>query len=1027
MLELCRRTLDDASRGAADIERILLAADAERLETLLAQSLPDAPDPDLALIHLERYSREGALPSDPETFQILITLFGFSPYLAEALINDRPYLPQLVRARRQGASGVEGYRGELARWLRIHPGEETWDALRTFKRRANMRIAARDLQRTASLPEICREISASADALIQCGLEIVLADLTERYGRPQAFDETGRIVPSVMTVIALGKLGGMELNYSSDIDLLFVYSKDGETSGRPGDPDSQIANKLFFTKTAEQLALGLSQISREGQVYRVDCRLRPGGRDGDLVTALQAALVYYQSWARPWERQALIKARPCAGDTVLGALFLSGIQPIVYCDPPDPAAVENIRDMKDLIDADLARRRGVAIDLKLGLGGIREIEFTVQAYQLLHGAADHWIQEANTLLALHRLTDKGYLSIQEYSALSAAYTFLREVEHRVQIHRNLQRSTLPAAHRDLRVLARSIGYRDNLHHEEVTRFLADLEAHRQTVRGIYDAALGTLSQSRLTESPQPDPFLDPVTDIDTLARLESAGIQEPSSLLGGVKQIARLLDPAATTQAIRREFRRVTPVLLSELGRVHNPVRALRNFGRYLASLGLDRARLADFLQRRELLAPVMRLFAGSQMLSGTLINRPGLVLEGGVDAAVARERTVGEHVAHIMEAYAACAGHTEFSAFLRVYHRSRVLYIGLSDLSLQTGPAGVARALSDLADAILRATVASCARQVGWPILPGGDGTTTPGFLILGLGKLGYREMDYSTDLDLVFLYETGPERVAQRHADANQLAGMIVETLASMTNEGSLYAVDTRLRPFGQEGELAQPVERLQDYFGTTAAVWEMQSFLKARPVAGDRELAWRTQEELESYLFARARQIDLAAAVQEMKSRLEQEAASRGGGTADIKHGPGGLIAIQFAIQFLQLTHGIPSPPHKRTTRLLATLRQAGVLDEEAHESLFTGYRFLRALEHQLRLIHGRALTRLPESKEAVAEIAWALGYRDDGDSSGDAASRLLADLDRHREMVETAFRRVVRAAAPPSGAPSGMPLP
>jgi len=1009
--EFCRRTLDDPVRGAADILRIGLAGDTERVLGLLLRLLPDVPDPDLALVHLERYCRQSAPPADIVGFQILLALFGFSPYLAESLINDREYLPQLIRARRQGAWSLEDSRDELARWRRIsHPDpSEPWDALRTFKRRALLRIALRDLQRREPLPEVCREISSAADALIQAGLDIVMGDLTERFGHPQAYDESGRIVEAELAVIALGKLGGTELNYSSDIDLMFLYSADGETAGAAGRQETQISNKEFFTRAAEELTGGLSRIGAEGQVYRVDCRLRPGGRDGDLTNPLQAAQVYYRTWARAWERQALIKARPCAGDLVLGQRFLDSLGPVVYPETPDPSTIESIREMKDRIDASLARRGEGATHIKLGVGGIREIEFTVQALQMLHGGSEPWIREPGTLLALHRLADKGYLSVSEYGTLSSAYVFLREVEHRLQIHRNLQRSVMPASSREQRVLARAMGFRDSKDRQEAASLQRDLDTHRAAVRAIYDSILGRLSQGRIEEVPGPDPFLDALTDAESVACLEDAGLRNAAALLGGVKAIARLLSSSATGASlapIRKEFRRVTPHLLSALAEVHTPLRALRNMERFLASLGLDKTSLAEFLRRRELVPPLVRLFAGSQPLSSTLMNRPELVLDEGFGSAVSRDRTVGQHLAMLAEARASCPGVQQFASLLRAYQRSQVLYVGLRDVSRQAGPAAVARGLSDLAEAILRSVVDACAEEAGWP-------ARSAGFVVLGLGKIGYRELDYSSDLDLVFLYETGADQDAERHAMANRLARAVVEMLSAITKDGSLYAVDTRLRPYGGEGELAQPTSHLRDYFANSAGVWEMQSFLKARPLAGDLDLGWKVTKDTEAYLFERAACLDLASAVRDMKSRLERESVARGAGADDIKMGPGGLNAIQFAIQFLQLRHGVASPPHKRTTRLLATLKAAGHIDEEAYRVFFTGFQFIRRLEHQLRLIHGRALTRLPASRESIEEVAAAIGYPDQ--PSHQAGDRMLADLSHHRRRIESTYRRVVEQRA------------
>ncbi|HET6372811.1 MAG TPA: bifunctional [glutamate--ammonia ligase]-adenylyl-L-tyrosine phosphorylase/[glutamate--ammonia-ligase] adenylyltransferase [Candidatus Polarisedimenticolia bacterium] len=1008
LYDFCLKTLEDPERGLADIRRVATGEHARQIEALLVRLLADLPDPDLALMHLERFSRDGSPPSDPESFQTLLWILGFSPYLAESLINDRQYLEDLVRLRRQEAGGLGASRDQTASPAVDGAGGDPWRSLRIHRRRETLRIALKDLQRVSKLPEVCTEISVLADSLIRAALRLVDDDLTAQFGQPLSLDESGLSRPAVLAILSLGKLGGTELNYSSDVDLLFIYSGDGETTGLQGRPETQITNKEFFTLAAERLARGLSTIGPEGQVFRVDCRLRPGGRDGDLVMLKSAAEVYYRTWARPWERQALIKARPTAGDLAFGHQFLEELQPVLFPSRPDPALIDDIRTMKDRIDADLARRREGAWNIKLGRGGIREVEFIVQALQLLHGGAEPWIHEPNTLRALHRLTDKGFLSVPDYGVLTAAYTFLREVEHRIQLPRNLQRSVLPGDPHGRRVLARSMGYRDGAARQEADSFLEDLENHREGVRGLYDAVFGRLSQARLEEAPAPDPFLDPMSDVETTAALTEAGIADSFAMLGGVKAIRRLMAPPAGSPSERREFRRLTPVLLAELARVHTPVRAVRHLERFLASLRLDRGQVSALLSRRELIPPLIRLFAGSQPLSSILIHRPRLVLERGMTGALARDRSVKEHVQRLSEAMGEMTEMETVASLLRGYQRTQILYIGLKDLNRQAGPAQVARVLSDLAEAIIAVSVGACARAVGWPVEQDG---TTPGFLVLGLGKLGYRELDYFSDLDLIFLYDATDREPASTHAAANHLAGLIMQMLTSITREGALYPVDARLRPFGPEGELAQPVSRLQEYFLGTADVWEMQSFLKARPISGDLSFGLATTAATESLILKRARSLDVAGPVREMKLRLERDAASRSPGRTNIKLGPGGLSSIQFAIQLLQLKHAVASPPHKKTTRLLSTLRAAGLLDEEAYRILFTGFQFLRRLEHQMRLGHGRAISILPASKETLDELAADLGF---------PAQEMIEQLEWHRRRIETTFDRLIEAASEPEPA-------
>ncbi len=983
------------------MERIEARHGSGSLREALVRLLPDVPDPDLAVANLDRYCRDGPPPQEIDALQMVLLLLGFSPYLADSLINDRSFLQELLRARRGGPWGVEDYRDDIARKVRTGTDSDPWTALRHYKRRAILRTALRDLRRAITLPEVCRELSCVADALIDEALRIVLAGLHERFGTPQAYDEAGKTVTASMVVLSLGKLGGLELNYSSDVDLLFVYSMDGATSGLHGRQDTHISNKEFFTLAAESLTRGVGRITPEGQIYRVDCGLRPGGNDGDLIMPLHSTLAYYETWARPWERQALIKARPCAGDIGLGQSLMERIEGVIYRETPDPSVIDDVRAMKDKIDAALMRRSQAGANIKLGRGGIREIEFIVQALQILHGGKDRWIRETGTVLALHRLADRGLLSVSEQGSLSAAYTYLREVEHRIQLYRNLQRSTLPSDARESRVLARAMGYRDGNSRKESAGFMADLEEHRSSVRWIYDSVFGRFAQGSLEETRSPDPFLDPMPDGVAIARLEEAGIADPQSVLGGVKAISRLLASSTRSSDLRREFRRVTPYLLNELSRVHNPVRGIRNMERFLASLALDRALLRGFLGKPELVPPLVNLFAGSQPLSSALFHKPQIVLQKGFGGAVTRERDVGVYLQDLEEPMGTSSSVRELASWLRTYQQEQTLYVGLKDLSGQAGPAQVGRALSSLAEAIIRALLYVAARESGWPV---DSGRETPGFIVLGLGKIGYRELDYFSDLDLVFAYEEGVEG-AERHALANRLATCLVQILASITREGSLYAVDARLRPFGGEGELAQPVGQLGRYFSSTAEVWEMQSFLKARPLAGDSSLGRRTGEELEEIILERASSLDLSEPIRGMKQRLED----RSRGAIDIKQGPGGLSAIQFTIQYLQLRNRVPSPPLKSTTRLLGTLRMAGLLGARDHRDLLTGFRFLRELEHRLRLMHGRAVSHLP-SGEALDEIAAIL-------KPGTTGEQLMDELEHTRRRIDSVFRKLIEQSPGP----------
>jgi glutamate-ammonia-ligase adenylyltransferase len=962
--------------------------------------LASVPDPDGALTAAERLAAAAPLPDGDDALRALLLIFGHSPYLTEIILGAPPLFSEAWEARRSPAPTSEQH---LA-WLRAELASASADAsgrlLRRYKERGVLAVALRDFLREWSLTEVTEQLSHLADAVLAVTLDAAVRAMEERFGAPAEEDEEGRRRRAACALIGLGKLGGMELNYSSDVDLLLLYSGDGETTGSGRDGGGVVTTKEFFTRAGEEMTRRLGGAGGDGWILRVDWGLRPGGRDGDLTLPLDAALAYYRTWARPWERQALIKARFVAGDPGLGRRFAEAVEPLAYPPAADPAVAEAIRDLKDRMDAALAARGAGAAHLKLGRGGIREIEFNVQARQILHAGRDPWLRERNTLRALHRLADRGRLSRSEHSALTAAYQFLREAEHRIQIRRNLQRASLPADPRELRVLGRAMGFLEPGPGRETESFLAALERHRTEVRTLYDAYFAGLAQERFEEAPPADPFLDEMKGAAALEALEAAGLAEPRDLLGHVRRIARLLQPPAAGPEIRREFRRASPMVLRQVAALPNPARTLRCLEALMESLAVEAGGMARFLERRDLLAPLLQLFSGSQPLAGLVIHRPRLLLGHAFERAPAAERSLDQHLKLMRGALAACGSHAERLAALRLYQQAETLRIGLRDLSHQLTLRGALRALSDLAEASVRGAL-----QAAWESAAPGGAPPPRDFCVLGLGRLGYREMDYGSDLDLVFVYRAAADDAAA-HVQAGDLAARMVDALASITREGPLYAVDTRLRPFGSEGELAQSGETLLRYLETQAGVWEMQSYLKARPVAGDLRFGGRLLRRAERMLLDRARREPLAAAIRSMRERLREAAPA---GASDFRSGAGGVNTVQFTLQYLQLRHHVPSPSRKSTSRLLRTLRDHGLLDDDRHRALFRGHQFLRRLEHQIRLIQGRAVTCVPASADVLLEVARALGYPQD--DPREATSALIEDLDARRGEVERAYLHLV----------------
>ncbi|MFN3475954.1 MAG: glutamate-ammonia-ligase adenylyltransferase, partial [Candidatus Methylomirabilales bacterium] len=513
-LTLLNRTgLKDLQRARRNLELLTTKGiHGEAFGALLPsflEALKNAPDPDMALNNFERYAEAvvdrgffySLLKENRKILDLALTIFGSSQCLSDLLIrfpHDFYWLlePGVLRKPRPKEELEADLSASLA-WVSSFEGK--LGALRRFKARELLRIGLQDLLGNLDLVGVTQELSNLADVSLQKAYEICSGELKRRYGIPQSLDEEGQLRECRFAVIGMGKLGGSELNFSSDIDLLFVYEAEGETTGirtPSGESSGKITNKQFFVRLGELLIKAIGEVTSDGRVFRVDMRLRPEGQAGDLALSINAYQLYYGSYGREWERLALIKARPVAGDPELGQAFLEMVTPFVYRKSLDFGALAEIRALKEKINLSVALEGKIYRDVKLGYGGIREVEFVVQAFQLLYGGRDPWIREPNTLRALHRLSERGYLSYDDYDALAKAYTFLRTVEHRLQILHQLQTHTLPEDRRELTRLARRLGYRGE---DPATSFLQELKAHTEAVRRIYE--------SLLRESPGEEGFM----------------------------------------------------------------------------------------------------------------------------------------------------------------------------------------------------------------------------------------------------------------------------------------------------------------------------------------------------------------------------------------------------------------------------------------------------------------------------------------------------------------------------------------
>jgi glutamate-ammonia-ligase adenylyltransferase len=942
-------------------------------------------DPDMALNNMERLAaaaldRRGLyvlFASHPEAIPILAALLATSQFLADALIRSPQTVPWLLDPRVMQARSREAMHAEVAAACRPFRTEEgRLNALRRVKRRELCRIGLRDVLGDADLVATTQELSELADACLAQALLAVEPALQERYGRPQHVGADEQRTPTGFAVIALGKHGGAELNYSSDIDLSFVYEAEGETDG-----PEVVSSRTYFARLSERLVGALTAMTEEGTVYRVDLRLRPEGTGGPLALPLAAYRAYHTTRGALWERQALIKARMAAGDERVGQAFVDLAREIAYRPGFERQALGEIRAMKNRIDRILRARGQQERHVKLGVGGIRDVEFHVQALQLLYGAQDPWLRERNSLRALHRLAERGYLSWEESGRLAHAYVFLRTIEHRLQILHALQTHTLPADPVELAKLARRLGYGGGAE-TVAASLLGDYDRTRRTVRAAFDGLFDTVTR----EGPAAPPWDE--------ASVGAVGFADPER----ARQNLRLLweGPAlvAVPVTVRTALRTLLPATLDALRGVPDPDAALDALERFVAAAGPRTAYLARLAATPALLGGVLTFFTRSERLAQTLISRPEL-LDALGPAVPATPRTAPALRKAFRDSVAPGAPELEEADRLRLWKQREELEIAWRDLILGDPPARVAWALGELAEACLGiAWDQAEAETRGILGEPRVDGRPVAA-LVVGMGKLGGRELDYGSDLDLVVLYEGPADAGPEAHVYFDRVVDRLYTRLTAITRTGQVFRVDLRLRQGGKATTLAHSLGTLDRYLTGEAALWERQALVRARPVLGDPALARRFAALRRARVFGPGLSDAERAEIHHVRTRMELELGREGPGRIHLKFGAGGLVDVEFLVQVLQLAHGrehraLQTP----STRVaLARLGALGILPETTAKSLVEAYDFERGLLRSLRLRQVRPPDCLPLTGHVLARLAREAGF--------DSGRALLA---RHREVAE-----------------------
>ncbi|HYC45081.1 MAG TPA: bifunctional [glutamate--ammonia ligase]-adenylyl-L-tyrosine phosphorylase/[glutamate--ammonia-ligase] adenylyltransferase [Burkholderiales bacterium] len=845
---------------------------------------------------------------------------------------------------------AEGMRGRLAALLAA--GDALARALRRLRKQVMLALIARDLSGRADLAEVVATVTALAELAIAAATDAAHAELAAEYGEPIG-EASGK--PQRMHVVGMGKLGGGELNVSSDVDLVLLYPEEGETAG-----PRQLSNHEFFARLARKLSAALSAPTEDGYVFRVDLRLRPYGDSGPLVASYDMLETYLVTQGREWERYAWIKGRCITGERPGELMDL--VRPFVFRRHLDYSAFASMRDLHRQVRMEV-ERRDIADNIKLGPGGIREIEFIVQVFQLIRGGRDAGLRSQPTLAVLPLLAQRRLLTPDAVSELTSAYVFLRDLEHRLQYLDDQQTHTLPRTDEERQLVAESMGCRDYAALRE------RLDAHRAAVtRHFEDIFAGAPAQEDERAVECRVAFAGGSGEIRAaLAKLGYEQPDEAAARLEGLRESARYRRMPASSQA---RLERLVPLAVQAAAAHRKPDATLGRVLQLFESVSRRESYLALLEQYPQALARVAEIMSASPWAADYLTQRP-ILLDELLDTRTLYSAPDWPALLDTLhEQLDEAAGDTEKQMdLLRHFKHVHTMHLLAQDLSGSLPLETLSDHLSDLACVIIGEVL-----RLAWHDVRQRH-RESPAFAVIGYGKLGGKELGYASDLDLVFLYD---DRAAEAPENYSRLARRINYHLTTMTSAGVLYETDLRLRPDGAAGLLVSPSESFRDYQLHQAWPWEHQALTRARFVAGDRTIG-AAFETFRIEVLRKGRDLSaLRDAVIEMRAKMF-EGHPNASALFDLKHDRGGIVDVEFVVQYLVLGF---AHAHKELTgnignlALLKLAARLGLIREPLALAAHDAYRKFRQLQHALRLQGERYARVEPESVAREAHAVRAL---------------------------------------------------
>lgn len=987
----------------------------------ILKSCLNTPNPEAALNNFSRFTHVTfnrkciyqLFRDAPFLIPTVMFTFGASSYLSEILIRNPIYFYDIIDSSvmETPKSRDTMYHELFTSINRFREVEQKLRIIRRYKRRESLRIALRDLLQDANVETTTLELANLAEAALQNCYEIGCSQMKPKYGTP--LNEDGKS-PCSFAIIGMGKLGGYELNFSSDIDLIFVYSDEGKT-------DKGIDNSEYYSRLCEFIIQAMSDVTADGYVFRVDIRLRPESSAGVIIRSMESYESYYEGWGDLWERQALIKARPVAGDMAFGEEFIRMIQPFVYQRYLDGVTLNeiknDIRNTKTRIEERLLGERiEIEKHVKLGPGAIRDIEFTVQCLQMIHGGQRRSLCSQNTLETLAALKTNKLLESEDVDVLSDAYRFLRRVENAIQIESDQQRYSIPAKLDEATQLACRLGYQVEAHE----LFQKDYQKHTAQVREIFEKVMNVTDPEQLDIA-----VLINQDDSDQIdQKLGQFGFENTRNAHRLLRQLANGGEGQQFSPSVRRTFFKLAPALLKCVSDAPDPDMALRYFEAFAAKVGARSSYYTMFMERQGALEAIISVCGASLYLADLLIASPELFDLLTVSTFTESPKTLvqkHEEVNQILKN----TGESQGLSSLRRYKNDEIWRIALRNILGKADLPTTTEELSDLAEAILQGIY----RQVDFQLqkehgTPASNNGAPGTFAIIAMGKFGGRDLNFSSDLDIMYVYtEDGKTSKGMPNSEYFSILGLELVNQLSGNHGMTVYELDLRLRPYGTGGAIALPLNGYQNYYDNSAEIWERQALTRARVIAGDIEgLGNRYMEMAHSFCYSHPLTSEEITQIVHTRQRKETQVARktksrrrRSGkaqkSTANVKSGYGGLVDIEFAVQTLQLIHGTQNKSIRESNTLIAIDRlfEIGVLTETQRKGLSESYQYLRSVENALRIVHDRALDALPTNRTELLQLARRLGYEETEDTS--IVETFLQDYGKWTEKTRTLFNEIL----------------